>query len=161
MPGDTQSDELEPANWRMKNTAGIWPRLLLLWWKTGKGKSGWEPDRWLCATAAGRALCGWSSVQLAGGNIDGASTGLGCSESIIQVDVLSRNNSGCSGTALGWLQLHYFPQYKVSQAASYGCNFSLPRNFYHHGLNHGFLKSWGKEHPLALQSGDRGDALCS
>lgn len=37
MPGDTQSDELEPANWRMKNTAGIWPHLLLLWERQEKG----------------------------------------------------------------------------------------------------------------------------
>lgn len=40
----------------------------------------------LCSSSR-RVQCGWSSVPLAGGNEDGASAGLACSESIIQVDV--------------------------------------------------------------------------
>lgn len=76
MPGDTQSDELEPANWRMKNTAGIWPRLLLLWWKTGKGKWGWEPDRWLWAAAGEHSVAGAASDWLQESWMEPAQDGL-------------------------------------------------------------------------------------
>lgn len=36
MPGDIRGDELEPANWRLKNVVGTWPYLLQLWGKDGQ-----------------------------------------------------------------------------------------------------------------------------